>query len=708
MRSLLTVTFLFSFCGLSLFSPSTANAQDLSFIRGDTNFSTQVDLTDAVVIYQYIFSFGRGIVCEDAADADDNGVIDIADAVFILAYLYSGGPVPESPFPTLGPDPTADPLDCLGSTTVQANITTHIGAGVTPCQVWLDAYNSVVSAGSILHTAKCTWTVLSSGALVTQRTGASLSLLIETPGSYLVQLQVIDQLGGIGFAQSTFEVLPFTGQTITCGSGGDHATFGNALNALRTQIQSTGVVQRRLLFKAGETFVTPGGQGNLSNIAEGSLIHIGRYGAGANPIIQVTGSNSSAFALNYAANGVRLVDLDIRGPHLDGQGDLGNSSSLGLHIAQNGGNDFSCIRTSIKNFYNCCVYAGHEVGGTYNFDRSFFGCNFDRAGRYPLFASGERFSLVDCFIGRGWGPADWYGISRHSRIRKGYFYDSTWDPSGGVSTAAYLASFDYDSQGYTEKVWISNNTFRAYLVLGRSGGHLPGLPRDVVIQRNVFDRVFPTNHSSSVMVSGSEVTIRNNVFLYPESLSSCGVISVSKDTILDGTNPSRNPTNIWIYNNSANRSSYTGTSLSYGRFLYIGGNLPLEVEHVYTHNNIWRDTSGTEEGSSGFCYTYAPWAASTFLHSDRNLVKNGGGFPMNHWASLNGMPMSLMLFRTQTGEDDNSLVAIEPGYASVDLDDLTIDASSPAAGAGAAVPGLYEDFFGVERSNPPSAGAFEP
>ena len=48
----------------------------------------------------------------DAADTDDNGALEITDAVYLLSFLFLGGPAPEQPFPSCGPDPTIDDLTC--------------------------------------------------------------------------------------------------------------------------------------------------------------------------------------------------------------------------------------------------------------------------------------------------------------------------------------------------------------------------------------------------------------------------------------------------------------------------------------------------------------------------------------------------------------------------------------------------------------------
>jgi hypothetical protein len=56
---------------------------------------------------------GRSRLCQDAADADDNGQVQLTDAIRILTYLYVGESPPEAPFSDCGEDPTPDELPCL-------------------------------------------------------------------------------------------------------------------------------------------------------------------------------------------------------------------------------------------------------------------------------------------------------------------------------------------------------------------------------------------------------------------------------------------------------------------------------------------------------------------------------------------------------------------------------------------------------------------
>ena len=82
------------------------------FLRGDTDQSGTIQLTDAVFLLDYLFRGGRVPSCEDAADANDDGSIDISDGILILRFLFSGGDRPRAPFPRAGRDLTEDNLGC--------------------------------------------------------------------------------------------------------------------------------------------------------------------------------------------------------------------------------------------------------------------------------------------------------------------------------------------------------------------------------------------------------------------------------------------------------------------------------------------------------------------------------------------------------------------------------------------------------------------
>lgn len=82
------------------------------FRRGDANGSGDVDLSDAVKTFNYLFA-GGSIDCEDAADSNDSGETDISDGIFTLERLFQGGdPIPAPGPSACGVDPTPDALGC--------------------------------------------------------------------------------------------------------------------------------------------------------------------------------------------------------------------------------------------------------------------------------------------------------------------------------------------------------------------------------------------------------------------------------------------------------------------------------------------------------------------------------------------------------------------------------------------------------------------
>ena len=92
--------------------PPPTRHGDPVFIRGDSNLSAQVDISDPVFILEAIF-LGKGALrCEQAADANDDEQVDIADAIYVLKFLFRGGGPPLPPFGRPGKDPTQGALGC--------------------------------------------------------------------------------------------------------------------------------------------------------------------------------------------------------------------------------------------------------------------------------------------------------------------------------------------------------------------------------------------------------------------------------------------------------------------------------------------------------------------------------------------------------------------------------------------------------------------
>ena len=87
------------------------------FLRGNSNNDSKVNLADAIWILNELFYAGPPFSCEDAADANDDGIVDISDAGYIIRYQFGGSFSPPSPFPVCGTDhdKSEDRLTCLKS-----------------------------------------------------------------------------------------------------------------------------------------------------------------------------------------------------------------------------------------------------------------------------------------------------------------------------------------------------------------------------------------------------------------------------------------------------------------------------------------------------------------------------------------------------------------------------------------------------------------
>jgi hypothetical protein len=86
------------------------------FVRGDANRDWIVNLPDAIAILGHLFDsqVGPELPCLEAADVDDNGLIMITDVVQLLSFLFSGGALPQPPFPYPGREsPVDDSVPCI-------------------------------------------------------------------------------------------------------------------------------------------------------------------------------------------------------------------------------------------------------------------------------------------------------------------------------------------------------------------------------------------------------------------------------------------------------------------------------------------------------------------------------------------------------------------------------------------------------------------
>ena len=75
------------------------------YIRGDVNGDGSVDLTDAVLILDFVATVGTQPTCFLSADVNGDAMVNLADGVSIVTFLAGTGPPPGVPYPDCGFEP---------------------------------------------------------------------------------------------------------------------------------------------------------------------------------------------------------------------------------------------------------------------------------------------------------------------------------------------------------------------------------------------------------------------------------------------------------------------------------------------------------------------------------------------------------------------------------------------------------------------------
>ena len=87
-----------------------------TFIRGDANSDSAVDLSDAQATLNFLFLGTQDLGCLDAADANDDGLLNVSDPIATLSHLFLGAGSLPPPTVRSGLDPTDDDLNCFFGT----------------------------------------------------------------------------------------------------------------------------------------------------------------------------------------------------------------------------------------------------------------------------------------------------------------------------------------------------------------------------------------------------------------------------------------------------------------------------------------------------------------------------------------------------------------------------------------------------------------
>ena len=102
-----------SSCVLTVTDLSTAAPRiEPHFVRGDANADGLVQISDAIRVFDNLFSGGDVLDCVRAGDVNGDESLNITDGIVLLRYLFQSGPPPAAPFPDCGAAPSSTALEC--------------------------------------------------------------------------------------------------------------------------------------------------------------------------------------------------------------------------------------------------------------------------------------------------------------------------------------------------------------------------------------------------------------------------------------------------------------------------------------------------------------------------------------------------------------------------------------------------------------------
>ena len=103
--------------GLAIELDATAGATTgpRRLFRGDCNDDLGYNLTDPVLLLNFLFLGGRTPDCLAACDANNDGTLELTDAVLFLSNLFLGGVLPAAPSGQCGSDINPSVLSCDGN-----------------------------------------------------------------------------------------------------------------------------------------------------------------------------------------------------------------------------------------------------------------------------------------------------------------------------------------------------------------------------------------------------------------------------------------------------------------------------------------------------------------------------------------------------------------------------------------------------------------
>lgn len=585
-------------------------------------------------------------------------------------------------------------------------ITPHITAsrltGVAPLAVFFDASGTTATAAPTrpFHDLEFRWTFGDPGSgnwgdktTGSNGTGANLSRnsatgpmaahVFETPGIYTVTAVITD--GAATATENCVQItvsdpeVVFAGNKTVCvgnalptaGAGGcpAGATVVASTDAAAAVAANIGTGDIRILFRRGDTFTAA--TSVVVNRAGPGII--GAYGAGAAPRIQAT-TDATTYGIVAVSGGVsdwRLMDLELDGSLVT----PGTSRVEGVS-GQGKVDQLTMLRLNIHDTYTGVLFSESRLGASLPWDQ---------------------FAFVDSTISQGVGGAGgngayldvkrlmWLGNSlddtlntehglRVASVVGGVISHSLFSRAAATKTVLTVRAPDFNGSAaipagtVTERVVLSDNKFVPSTVQSGNVGQGPlGAAYDGRIRNLIWERNWWASVAGGIMqiqfaLTGSEVTLRNNIVEVAGAGGDNRVFDVAMTSTVPGYPV---PDQIRFYNNSA-FSTDTGNNFRFVNITSTTG-LPTNVSMV---NNL----------------AYAPTNLGGLMSSSVTVAQT---------TNTTDSPAGGQLRNT------SPMLTNEPPLTPTDWKPL---GGSYAIGAGTNVP-VWSDFFRVVQPAPRDLGA---
>lgn len=581
--------------------------------------------------------------------------------------------------------------------TLTLSVDESVASGVAPLAVFFDATASTSTETTRpFHDVTYWWDFGDTGAGTwSNGTGANTSRnsaygpvtshLFETAGDHTVTLWGYD---GVTLTSTTKTITvtasdtEWAGTKTVCYSTGaapvpgvngvptGATCVGGVTDISASYAANKGTGNKRHLLQAGDTFAIA----SRLNIDVGGPSMIGKFGSGANPIINSTLTATSVIGLSLSSTPTGVSDWRFQDFTIDCN-NQNNASAFG----SNGSHTKMLINRvyMTRCFYgllmsgstidaaNASVPFTHAMWDqTYMVDSTVYDLYTSASGPNATFGSGSRVVIMGCNIDNNLNGE--HGI-RFQYCNRAVFNNNTIQGIATGKVNVTIRGYNFaggntlDAGVYSEKVVISDNK----LIGGNSTGIMGIAPqndgsdergRNYIVERNWFNGATATQYF--ITVAQTDVTIRNNVAYAPGNTGGA-FVTFKPENAAGVTTPTRGH----VYNNSFYHAA-TGS----GYFALVS-----LVPNVNTMSGCTFETKNNILYSTG---------------SNMNITGNTSS-------------------GTNTASNNTTSISTAPGFATVPptaIAHFTPGGGSYAQAAGTNVKN-WKDFYGTSTQATPDMGA---